>query len=70
MRNAYTMLVILIKQDRLKNNVYVLVRSPVSFGSEERAYGFPQGCPAAQKGNLRAKLHDTAHCKVNNKAIS
>lgn len=28
------------------------------------------GSPNALKGNPTQKLHDTAHCKVNNKAIS
>lgn len=49
------------KQDSFKNNMYK---------QYQPCLRILLGCPDALEGNLRPKLHDTAHCKVNNKAIS
>lgn len=61
--NASTMLVILMKRDTFKNVSKMCVQ-------HQSCPKIPPGCPDALEGNLRPKLHDTAHCKVNNKAIS
>lgn len=50
-----------------KQHLHVLFA--VSVGSDRATYGFPLEGPDVLEGNLRPELDDTAHCKVNNKAI-